>query len=122
MPAAQTLTSGTKPAAVTDPVKSGYTFLGWYNADGQKVDLGTFTMPEHNMTLKAGWEKVPNKPDDPTKPDKPTDPTKPNDPAAPSTSPKTGDDFPTWPFWMAVVSLCGIGLTLIFKKRWAGKK
>ena len=122
VPAAQTLTLGTKPAAVTDPVKSGYTFLGWYNADGQKVDLGTFTMPEHNMTLKAGWEKVPNKPDDPTKPDKPTDPTKPNDPAAPSTSPKTGDDFPTWPFWMAVVSLCGIGLTLIFKKRWAGKK
>ena len=56
VPAVQTLESGAAPAAVADPVKNGYTFLGWYDDADKKVDLSAFRMPEKNVLLKAKWE------------------------------------------------------------------
>lgn len=127
VPQAQTLEAGEKPAAVANPAKEGYTFLGWYNDDGEKVDLSTFTMSETNVMLTARWEKNvipdPTNPTEPTGPTKPTnpknpsDPTDPSHPANPSDTPQTGDDFPAWPLWLALLSLCGIGGSLLIARR-----
>ena len=42
-------------AAVTDPVRTGYTFAGWYDADGNKVDALPETMPLEGGTYTARW-------------------------------------------------------------------
>lgn len=102
IPPVQTLEAGKKPAKVENPEKDGYTFLGWYDGD-TKVDLNTFTMPEVNITLTAKWKK------------NVTPPT--TTPSNPSDAPQTGDDFPVWPFWLAFLSLCGIGGALLSVRR-----
>ena len=56
-PAAQTLKEGAAPAAVNDPRREGYTFLGWFDGD-TKVNLSSFTMPAKDVTLTAKWEKA----------------------------------------------------------------
>lgn len=118
VPAVQTLTAGATPAAVTSPTKEGYTFLGWYNDDNEKVDLPAFEMPENDVTLKAWWEKTdPTDPTDPSNPTTSTDPSHPAKPSDPSDNPHTGNDFPAWPFWLALLSLCGIGGTLLSARR-----
>lgn len=57
VPAVQQLEAGATPVAVANPVKEGHAFLGWYDEAGNKVELSVFYMPEHNVLLKAKWEK-----------------------------------------------------------------
>ena len=54
---AQTLEAGESPAAVTDPTKDGFRFLGWYDGD-TKVTLSDYEMPAGDKTLTAKWEAV----------------------------------------------------------------
>ena len=70
LPSSQVLRKGDAPhiAAITDPVREGYTFKGWADADGNPVDLMAFTMPASDVTLTALWEASevvtqPNEPD-----------------------------------------------------------
>lgn len=118
IPPAQTLTAGEKPAAVADPKKNDYTFLGWYDG-AVRVDLSTFTMPAANVTLTAKWEKNVTPPT--VTPSNPPTVTPSNPPAVnpskPSGTPQTGDDFPAWPIWLALLSLCGMGGILLTAKR-----
>lgn len=109
VPSAQTLEAGAKPATVSNPAKKGYSFSGWYN-DTAKVNLSDFTMPEHDVVLKAKWEKKPATPSQPTKPSQPGKPDV-------SSTVQTGDSSPVWPFWVALTSLFGIGLMISFRKR-----
>ncbi|WP_169447579.1 InlB B-repeat-containing protein [Paenibacillus daejeonensis] len=53
-PAAQSVVGGellTKPA---DPIRAGYTFAGWYQADGTEWNFGTDKV-DSNLTLTAKW-------------------------------------------------------------------
>ncbi len=55
-PSAQTLKEGEKPRAVPVMTKDGYEFAGW--SDGEKIiDLDSYEMPSHNVTLTAVWKK-----------------------------------------------------------------
>ena len=58
---AQVIEAGTTPPRPDDPVKLGYTFLGWFNGN-QEYDFETPL--NDNTTLTAHWEKLS---DDPTK-------------------------------------------------------
>ncbi len=44
-----------KLAVVADPAKTGYTFAGWYDADGNKVDALPEKMPLNGGTYTAQW-------------------------------------------------------------------
>ena len=46
---------GTEIVAPADPVKEGYTFTGWEDAEGNKVDVPA-TMPAEDVELNATWE------------------------------------------------------------------
>lgn len=46
---------GTPITAPADPVKTGYTFLYWVDAYGNKVDIPS-TMPAKNLELTAKWQ------------------------------------------------------------------
>ncbi len=46
---------GTEIVAPADPVKEGYTFTGWVDADGNKAEVPA-TMPAEDVALKATWE------------------------------------------------------------------
>ncbi len=70
-----------KPA---DPVKEGYTFVGWYNGD-EEYDFNTPVTA--NLTLTAKFEKN----EAPVEPEKPTDEDKPNEPEKPADSNNDSD-------------------------------
>lgn len=53
---AQTVVSGEKAVEPTAPEREGYTFLGWYTADGALWDFATASVEDH-MTLTAYWQK-----------------------------------------------------------------
>lgn len=56
VPEYQKVKKGTAASEPTQPMREGYTFLGWYTADGVKWD---FSAPvTGDMTLTAKWEKV----------------------------------------------------------------
>ncbi len=48
------VTYGTVITAPTQPTKVGYTFAGWYDADGAKLEAST-TMPAKDVTYTAEW-------------------------------------------------------------------
>ena len=52
--ASQTIAVGSRIVEPKDPVRSGYTFLGWY-VDGQKYDFAKGV--EKDITLVAKWKK-----------------------------------------------------------------
>ncbi|WP_300295763.1 Ig-like domain-containing protein, partial [uncultured Intestinimonas sp.] len=65
----QTVDAGGKAAEPADPTRDGYTFDGWYTADG---DLYTFTEPvTADLDLYARWidDGEPEEPDEPDEPD-----------------------------------------------------
>ena len=70
-----------KPA---DPVKEGYTFVGWYHGD-EEYDFNTPVTA--NLTLTAKFEKN----EAPVEPEKPTDEDKPNEPEKPADSNNDSD-------------------------------
>lgn len=41
-----------------DPTLKGYQFMGW-TLDGKIIDLSTFKMPEHDVTVVASWKALP---------------------------------------------------------------
>ena len=47
--------AGTAVSAPADPVKTGYTFKGWYELDSETAYVFS-TMPAANVLLKAKWE------------------------------------------------------------------
>jgi uncharacterized repeat protein (TIGR02543 family) len=44
-------------AAIENPKKDGYLFVGWFDASGKKYS-GTFTMPADGLSLQAKWEAI----------------------------------------------------------------
>lgn len=58
-PSNQLLKMGDSATEVDDPVREGYVFEGWYteSQNGNEVDLASFTMPAHDVTLYAHWSK-----------------------------------------------------------------
>ena len=57
-PAAQTVYEGDPATKPADPTAKGYTFIGWYDANGNAFD---FTKPvTANTTLYAKWEAIPD--------------------------------------------------------------
>ncbi|EAQ2699992.1 LPXTG cell wall anchor domain-containing protein [Listeria monocytogenes] len=69
----------------TKPVKDGYTFDGWYDAEtgGNKWDFATNKMPANDLALYARFTKnpvVPVDPVDPVNPIQPADPAHQDDP------------------------------------------
>lgn len=64
----------------TKPVKDGYTFIGWYDAEtgGNKWDFATNKMPANDLALYARFTKNPVAPVDPVDP---VNPIQPADPA-----------------------------------------
>ena len=40
------------PVVLKEPVRNGYTFLGWFDENDNKVTVG-----DHEMTVTAKWEK-----------------------------------------------------------------
>ncbi|EAC4356243.1 LPXTG cell wall anchor domain-containing protein [Listeria monocytogenes] len=70
----------------TAPIKDGYTFDGWYDAEtgGNKWDFATNKMPANDLALYARFTKnpvAPVGPVDPVNPIQPADPSDPSDPA-----------------------------------------
>lgn len=56
-PEEQYIAAGQKPAPVENPVKEGFTFMGWaYN--GTIVELSEYVMPEKDVVLTAQWSKI----------------------------------------------------------------
>nr|WP_305366870.1 InlB B-repeat-containing protein [Listeria monocytogenes] len=64
----------------TAPIKAGYTFDGWYDAEtgGNKWDFATNKMPANDLALYARFTKKPVAPVDPVDP---VNPIQPADPA-----------------------------------------
>ncbi|EPS6024240.1 InlB B-repeat-containing protein [Listeria monocytogenes] len=64
----------------TAPIKAGYTFDGWYDAEtgGNKWDFATNKMPANDLALYARFTKNPVAPVDPVDP---VNPIQPSDPA-----------------------------------------
>ncbi|EDO0828375.1 InlB B-repeat-containing protein [Listeria monocytogenes] len=67
----------------TAPIKAGYTFDGWYDAEtgGNKWDFATNKMPANDLALYARFTKNPVAPVDPVDPVNPIQPSDPADPA-----------------------------------------
>ncbi|EAV9828688.1 InlB B-repeat-containing protein [Listeria monocytogenes] len=67
----------------TAPIKAGYTFDGWYDAEtgGNKWDFATNKMPANDLALYARFTKNPVAPVDPVDPVNPIQPSDPSDPA-----------------------------------------
>ncbi|EDO1366892.1 InlB B-repeat-containing protein [Listeria monocytogenes] len=67
----------------TAPIKDGYTFDGWYDAEtgGNKWDFATNKMPANDLALYARFTKNPVAPVDPVDP---VNPIQPADPAHPA--------------------------------------
>ncbi|EAC3110482.1 LPXTG cell wall anchor domain-containing protein [Listeria monocytogenes] len=67
----------------TAPIKDGYTFDGWYDAEtgGNKWDFATNKMPANDLALYARFTKNPVAPVDPVDPVNPIQPSDPSDPA-----------------------------------------
>lgn len=63
-----------------------------------------FANPNYAVTFLPGTLTVAEKPKEPIIPE-------------PKPNPPTGDDFPAWPFWTALLSLCGIGVTLLSSRK-----
>jgi uncharacterized repeat protein (TIGR02543 family) len=82
LPAPQVLRKGDglNLKAIPTPVREGYTFKGWADAEGNAVDLSAFVMPAADVVLTAVWEA------DETV----TDPTE-SDTAEPDTEPDTAE-------------------------------
>ncbi|EAC7844350.1 LPXTG cell wall anchor domain-containing protein [Listeria monocytogenes] len=70
----------------TAPIKDGYTFDGWYDAEtgGNKWDFATNKMPANDLALYARFTKNPVAPVDPVDPVNPIQPSDPSDPADPA--------------------------------------
>ncbi|OFF50676.1 internalin [Listeria monocytogenes] len=70
----------------TAPIKAGYTFDGWYDAEtgGNKWDFATNKMPANDLALYARFTKNPVAPVDPVDPVNPIQPADPSDPSDPS--------------------------------------
>ncbi|EHB5187696.1 InlB B-repeat-containing protein [Listeria monocytogenes] len=70
----------------TAPIKAGYTFDGWYDAEtgGNKWDFATNKMPANDLALYARFTKNPVAPVDPVDPVNPIQPSDPSDPADPA--------------------------------------
>ncbi|EIU5789805.1 InlB B-repeat-containing protein [Listeria monocytogenes] len=70
----------------TAPIKAGYTFDGWYDAEtgGNKWDFATNKMPANDLALYARFTKNPVAPVDPVDPVNPIQPSDPSDPSDPA--------------------------------------
>ncbi|EAC9873303.1 InlB B-repeat-containing protein [Listeria monocytogenes] len=70
----------------TAPIKDGYTFDGWYDAEtgGNKWDFATNKMPANDLALYARFTKNPVAPVDPVDPVNPIQPSDPSVPADPA--------------------------------------
>ncbi|EAD1642786.1 InlB B-repeat-containing protein [Listeria monocytogenes] len=70
----------------TAPIKDGYTFDGWYDAEtgGNKWDFATNKMPANDLALYARFTKNPVAPVDPVDPVNPIQPSDPSDPSDPA--------------------------------------
>ncbi|EAE8620785.1 LPXTG cell wall anchor domain-containing protein [Listeria monocytogenes] len=70
----------------TAPIKAGYTFDGWYDAEtgGNKWDFATNKMPANDLALYARFTKNPVAPVDPVDPVDPVNPIQPSDPSDPA--------------------------------------
>ncbi len=62
-PKAQTVTQGSNATAPSNPVRSGYNFLGWYQESTCKSEWNfSVNGVTKNIVLYAYWEKSPSKP------------------------------------------------------------
>lgn len=57
MPMAKTVEPGKLYGELPTPIKSGYTFIGWYTADSVKITDDTVVPYSTDHTLKAKWAK-----------------------------------------------------------------
>lgn len=106
---------------------AGYVFDKWEVTSGNGTlqdahsEQTSFTMGESDAVVaavfKASGTTDPTNPSTPSNPTNPSDLTDPAKPANPSDTPQTGDDFPVWSFWLGLLSLCGIGVTLLSDRR-----
>ncbi len=78
LPAPQVLRKGDSLNlnAIPTPVREGYSFLGWADAEGHTVDLSAFTMPASDVVLTALWEA--DEADTPADSDETTEPVEPD--------------------------------------------
>ena len=89
------LAEGESIPAMDTPALEGYEFLGW-TVNGEAVDLTTFKMPAHDVTLTASWSLLPSetRPPEPET-EAPTEPVEvPTDPAEATTAGDTAADTP----------------------------
>ena len=72
----KTVTSGEAYGDLPTPVRSGYTFLGWFTASlgGERVTSSTVVGRTFSHWLYAQWENPePDPPEEPEDPDQPED-------------------------------------------------
>ena len=53
----KSVTYNTTYGTLPTPVRDGYTFSGWYNTDGQKVNSSTVYSEKNDIELIAHWQK-----------------------------------------------------------------
>ncbi|MBQ8620728.1 MAG: InlB B-repeat-containing protein [Oscillospiraceae bacterium] len=86
------VTYGQPIGTLPEPVKDGYTFGGWFDADGNKYTAETIYNVDGNLELTAAWTRDP--------------------------IPETGDATPIAPLVILLaVSACGLVVLLLMKKR-----
>ena len=85
----QTVTEGGKVSAPADPVRTGYTFGGWFTDPGCTKAWSFDSAVTGDLTLYAKWTETqpgnPNNPDTPVYPGPPGGPGTPSKPGTPST-------------------------------------
>ena len=59
-PTTQVVRVGQQPdlSKIPAPQRDNFVFAGWVDELGNSVDLNTFTMPEHHVTLTAVWQEL----------------------------------------------------------------
>ena len=92
-PGNQTLLEGALATKLANPTREGYTFKGWNtenNGNGSYWNFETTTMPAHNVTLYAQWQKDENPTPGPNPNIDPTNNTKTIGKTTTAQLPKTG--------------------------------
>lgn len=104
------------------PVREGYTFTGWYYADGTLVTAEDIV--DGDFTLVAGWKEIPEVPaesEDPVTPEPPTNPEPPKTPATtpnpeiPNTSGQ--ESLMMYIALFALCSVCGAAVSFADRKK-----
>lgn len=78
---------------VPTPIRTGYTFGGWYSNSSLTTAFITTTMPAEDLTIYAKWTvNEIEEPTDPEEPGGPTDPTDPEEPGTPTNPEEPGNN------------------------------